>query len=172
MKSFRIHHAFLLCLLFLGWLIFLCDQEMARYGIYTLFPYSVHEFLSALPLIFIAATAVWLLITPVSSIRRKAFAQNILLLAFLANCLFAQSYMLAARSHKVSVTGIATIRSIHPQALEAVAVKQDGSTITLEIPVLLSEMLRTDGSEYLISYEYDSRNPSHGVLCMAQDTNH
>ena len=38
MKSFRIHHAFLLCLLFLGWLIFLCDQEMARYGIYTLFP--------------------------------------------------------------------------------------------------------------------------------------
>lgn len=157
MKSFRIHHAFLLCLLFLGWLIFLCDQEMARYGIYTLFPYSVHEFLSALPLIFIAATAVWLLITPVSSIRRKAFAQ---------------SYMLAARSHKVSVTGIATIRSIHPQALEAVAVKQDGSTITLETPVLLSEMLRTDGSEYLISYEYDSRNPSHGVLCMAQDTNH
>ena len=172
MKSFRMHHAFLLCLLFLGWLIFLCDQEMARYGIYTLFPYSVHELLSALPLIFIAATAVWLLITLVSSIRRKAFAQNILLLALLACCLFAQSCMLAGRSHEVSVDGIVTIRSIHPKTLEAVAVKQDGSTVTLEIPALLSEMLRTDGSEYLISYEYDSRNPSRGVLCMAQDTNH
>ncbi len=172
MKSFRTRHAAALGLMLFLWTVYLCDQEMARYGIYTLFPYALHEIFSVIPLLLTAATAVWLLITLVSSIRRKAFAQNILLLALLAGCLFAQSYMLAARSHKVSVTGIATMRSIHPQALEAVAVKQDGSTITLEIPALLSEMLRTDGSEYLIRYEYDSRSPSRGVLCMAQDTNH
>jgi len=43
--------------------------------------------------------------------------------------------------------------------------------LTLDCPMLVQDLLQTDGTEYLITYENNKTSTKHGKICMIQSVN-
>ncbi len=151
------------------WFIFICDFEMARYGIYTIFSYNVHEILSAIPYLCFLFTVCWLLVLFLRIVRDKKIKSNWLLLVILLVFSVAQFSYIHNQSKKVSITCVASIKSIDPRKLE-IEIDTDEKIITLDCPMLLIDILKTDGTEYLITYEGSKSNINYGKLSMISET--
>lgn len=147
------------------WLLYICDSEMARYGIYTIFSYNVHELLSAVPFLCFLFTVGWLIVLFIRSVRGKNIKSNLSLIILLLVFCVAQFSYIHNQSQTVSTTCIATINSIDTQKLE-IEINAGERTITLDCPMLLIDILKTDGTEYCITFEWIKTKPRYGKLSM------
>lgn len=139
------------------WLVYLFEAELAKYGIYTIVPYNVHEILAIVPLLSIILTIICLLVL----IERK-IKPVFLLIAIVF--LVAQVNYLYEQSNVVSITTIAEVTSIRTGEI---TIKNDAGEVDLECPMLIYKLLET-GKEYLIDYETNSNNTSIGEVNIIQ----
>ncbi|MBE5966111.1 MAG: hypothetical protein E7255_03990 [Lachnospiraceae bacterium] len=147
------------------WFLYICDSEMARYGIYTIFSYNVHEILSGIPYLCFLFTGGWLLVLITRSVHGKNIKSNLLLLVLLFVFCVAQFIYIHNQSQKVYTDCIASIKNIDTQKLE-IEIDTGERTITLDCPMLLIDILKTDGTEYVILYEWSKSKPNYGKLSM------
>lgn len=161
-----------IALLLLGflWLCFLCNHVMSRYGIYEVFSYSVNEFLSLVPLLGPVLTSVWAAVLLVRGLRQKAWKPVAPLLAVLLLFSALQFTWLYRLCQTASAVVHVTIDSIDPKTLTLRAQTSDGAPLTLRYPMLIENLLKTDGTAYYISYEANRSSPSQGTLMMVWDT--
>lgn len=160
-KSSR--NIFVILIGFTLWLLYLCDSEMARYGIYTIFSFNVHEIISAIPFISFLFTISWLLVLFIKSVRSKKVRSNLFLLVLLSVFFIAQFSYLHNQSQTIYI--ITSIKSIDAQKLE-IEIDTGERIITLDCPMLLINILETNGTEYGISYEWSNAKPNYGKLSM------
>lgn len=152
---------------FILWILYLCDTEMSRYGIYTIFSYNTHEIMSALPLLIILITLVWLITLLSVMVREKNVKTHILLVIVLFVLFIGQSMYIINRYQTMNTTFITSIDRINNDKMEVV-INTDGHGLTLECPMIVLGILKTDGTEYIITYEWNRKNPNRGKLCMVQ----
>ena len=159
-------------LLLLGflWFCFLCNQVMARYGIYEVFSYSVNEYLSLVPFLGLGLTAVWAAALLVQGIRQKDWRPLAPLLAVLLLLSVLQLTWLRQLYQTVSVTDYITIAHLDSKTLTLQAQTSDGTQITLHYPMLVDALLKTDGTSYYVSYETNRSSASRGTLSMVWST--
>ncbi len=164
-RSKNIVIIFLVALLL--WLVYLSDNEMARYGIYTIFSYNVHEFLGLIPFLSIIATIIWMLLTISKSMKEKGEKSNrFLSLILLALCVM-QIVFVKDQNQIWNITCVTSVKSIQENKME-ITINQNGRDIALECPMLVLKMIKADGTDYLITYEWKKSDPEHGKLCMIQ----
>ena len=162
------HFARIIVLLLLGflWFCFFCDHVMARYGIYEVFSYSVHEALSLVPFLGLGLTLIWAAALLARGFRQKTWKPAAPLLAVLLLLSALQATWLRQTYRTASVTTHITIQSIDPKSLTLQAQTSDGAPLTLRYPMLVEALLKTDGTSYYVCYETNRSSPSQGTLVM------
>lgn len=149
------------------WTIYLCDGEMSRYGIYTIFSYHMHELMGLIPLLSIILTVGWLIFFIVKCMKQKSMkSHQVVFLTLLAICVI-QFLFIKTRYQAVTTSCVTAVKSIQENKME-ITINKDSSDITLDCPMLVLYMIKADGTEYGITYEWNKSNPDHGKLCMIQ----
>ncbi|HWT76280.1 MAG TPA: hypothetical protein VN258_16390 [Mobilitalea sp.] len=170
MKKENIYRILLLSIGLILWLIFLCDHEMSRYGIYTIFSYNMHELLSMVPFLCLIFTFCWLISIIVVSVRNKDIKSDIFF-GILLLVLCVSQFIYIHNQSQIRITSIVTsIEKIDREKLEIIIDTQEYS-LTLDCPMLVQDLLQTDGTEYLITYENNKTSTKHGKICMIQSVN-
>lgn len=149
------------------WILYLCDAEMSRYGIYTIFSYSIHEALSVVPILGLIVTVCWLIFILIKKLRKKDIKSDLFLSLLLILLSISQIIYLYHQSQTVLISCVARIESIDTAQLEIV-IKTDQRSVTLDCPMLVQGLIRTDGTEYGITYEQRKSDLYYGKLCMIQ----
>lgn len=161
--------SFSLLMLSLGlclWILYIFQEEMADYGIYTLISYSTHEIMSVIPLGCTLITVIWLMVTVVKTKKKKLWKENIAVILLLAVAWGLQVGYNVAASNRTSATAIAAVESIEEKKSEVV-IRTSEERVVLECPMTIYELLETD-RKYLITYEFDQDTPARGKMCLAQ----
>jgi hypothetical protein len=167
MDDKRKNAVIILLIALLLWFIYLSDYEMSRYGIYTIFSYNVHEVLGLIPLLSIFITTIWILLTIAKSIKEKGKKFNPGLgLIILALCVI-QILFIKNQYQTRNTTCVTSVKSIQESKME-ITINQNGTDIALDCPMLVLYMIKADGTEYGITYEWNKSDPEHGKLCMIQ----
>lgn len=164
-KSFFI---IMLCLIL--WIIYICEEEMSTYGIYTTFSYDVHEVLSVVPYLCIFVTICLLVVIIAKTIKKTDIKTNLYLGMFVFFMFVAQIFYIKHESETVSTYTFASIQSVNEEKQELTFSNTEGDKMTLYYPMLVQGLIKTDGTEYLIDYEWNKTNPNYGKLCMIQST--
>lgn len=158
-------------LLLLGvclWIIYIFQEEMARYGrLYIDISYPIPE--GCIPLLCMTATIIWLCYLLKRLVRQKGVLPDVLFAVVLIGALFWQGDYLEQQTHTNSTTLlIAEVVSVSEQERDIVVRAIDGTEITLDCPQLVKRMLAKGGQKYSITYEWQDGNPYEGVLCAIQ----
>lgn len=152
------------------WIIYLFSSEMSRYGMYTIVSYNVHELLALVPFVTIIISVCWFIFIFVKSIQKREIKANLLLgILILALCIAQISYIYN-QSQLANVSSIAKVESINEEKMEIV-INTEQNRLTLDCPMLVQYLLKTDGTEYYITYEWNKSRPNQGKLCMIQSVN-
>lgn len=152
------------------WMAYLYDSDMSRYGIYTIFSFNAHEVISVIPSLSIIITAVWILALITKIIRGKSIKSHKFLCILLIVLFIPQTMYILNKSQTVTTTFLTSIDRINRDKMEIVinTYKYD---LTLDCPMIVLDLLKTDGTKYGITYEWNKKNPSYGKLCIAQSIN-
>ena len=152
------------------WMAYLYDSDMSRYGIYTIFSYNTHELLSIIPLLSIIITGVWILYLAIKFIREKIIKSHKLFCIFLIVLFIGQTMYIINRNQTVTTSFVTSIDRINTDKMEIV-INTDKYDLALDCPMIVLDLLKTDGTEYGITYEWNKKNPSYGKLCIVQSIN-
>ena len=166
MSRWRCWYGYFIGGLIILWLCYLCDQVMSRYGIYELFSYNTHELLSAVPLVCFAVTFIGFVVLLVKGLRQKDLGRRAVLLALLAVLTVGQGLYLRQRSQMASTTTTITVQSLDSRTQTLRGQTADGTPVELTYPMLVGDLLRTDGTAYAVSYEHEMEQPQRGQLTM------
>lgn len=166
----KIITALILIIGLIFWILFLCDSEMSRYGIYTIFSFNTHEIMALIPFLGIIITAIWFMYKLVKIIKEKNVKSHIFLVILLFVLCAAQTKYIFNTSQTVVTSFITSVERIETDKM-SIVVNSNGNELTLECPQVVLEMFKTDGTKYGITYEWNKRNPNHGKLCIAQCIN-
>ena len=52
------------------WMVYICDKEMARYGLYTILSYNTHETISVILVVLLCGTVGWLISLVICGIKQ------------------------------------------------------------------------------------------------------
>ncbi len=157
------------CILLLAgvllWTLYLCQLEMARYSIYTLFSYSIHQVLSVIPFLTLAGTCIWLAYVLIRG--RKAYDWKVRLpfAGLLALLLVCQLVFLVGQTQLRTMTMVTTVVSSNPLTEKLVIESGDGQ-VTLDCPALVQNMVELGEQRYQVTYEYQKGKPTEGTLSM------
>jgi len=150
------------------WILYLGDTEMSKYGIYTVFSYSIHEIMSIVPLVSIFITAVWLLSLTIKIFRERNIKSYKFMFVLLIILFISQvGYFL----DKGQTTTTSIITDIDKIDGNTVAICTDEHELELYCPQIVLGLLKTDGTEYVITYEWNKKNPKYGELTIVQSIN-
>lgn len=150
------------------WILYLGDTEMSKYGIYTVFSYSIHEIMSIVPLVSIFITAVWLLSLTIKIFRERNIKSYKFMFVLLIILFISQvGYFL----DKGQTTTTSIITDIDKIDGNTVAIYTDEHELELYCPQIVLGLLKTDGTEYVITYEWNKKNPKYGELTIVQSIN-
>ncbi len=156
-------------LLLLGvclWIIYIFQEEMARYGMYTVVGYRMHEIFNFMPECCMLTTVLWLCYLLKRLIRRRSIKPDALFAVILIGALVLQGDYIEQKYDTHSTTLlIAEVVSVYNRHNEIVVRDIEGNEITLECPQLVKRMLAKGGQKYTITYEWQNDDPYHGVLC-------
>ena len=166
MKRRRCWYGYFLGGLLILWLCYLSDQMMSRYGIYELFSYTTHEWLASVPWVCCGVTAIGFAVLLIKGLRRKDLRSRAVLLALLAVLAVGQGLYIRQRSPMASTTTTITIQSLDSRTQTLQGRTADGMPVELTFPMLVGDLLRTDGTEYSVSYEHRREQPQQGQLTM------
>lgn len=148
------------------WVIFLLEEELAGYGIYTIISYNVHEVMAVIPLAIITITFIWLILLIVKMVKKKNDKDDIIFALILLIFTILQGYYFHSMSGRHTATLFATVESVDSVSTEMKVCTEDGQIIAMQTPELVCNMVRTDGTEYFITYSFDEENPLEGKLRM------
>ncbi|MDF2544677.1 MAG: hypothetical protein K0S47_4395 [Herbinix sp.] len=152
------------------WILYLCDSEMSRYGIYTIFSYKTHEMMALIPFLSIIITAIWFLYKLIKIIKEKNIKSHLFLVILLFVLCTAQTNYILNESQTVVTSFVTSVERIETDKM-LIVINSNGNDLILECPQVVLEVFKTDGTEYGITYEWNKRNPNHGKLCIAQCIN-
>lgn len=152
------------------WILYLCDSEMSRYGIYTIFSYNIHEMMALIPFLGIIITAIWFLYRLIKIIKEKNIKSHLFLVILLFVLCTVQTKYVLNTSQSVVTSFITSVERIETDKM-SIVINSNGKDLILECPQVVLEVFKTDGTEYGITYEWNKRNPNHGKLCIAQCIN-
>lgn len=152
------------------WIFFIFQEEMAKYGLYTLIDYSIHEMSVFIPYLGIGLAAVWVIYLLTGIVKKRADRSDKIFAAVLSALVILQGSYLRHRSDIQTTSVLVTVESIDKQQGEIVAVGVDQyavvGEIVLKTPMLATHMMGTDGQEYYITYGHYKNNPTEGTLYM------
>lgn len=148
------------------WIFYVFQEEMADFGLYTLFSYRVHEIASLIPLVSFAVTVIWSIRLLVRVAKGKADRADKIFFGVLLLLALMQRDQIWKRA--TFSDAVATVESVdNRQGTMTVQIGEE-KTVILETPEIVRGMVETDGQKYLISYTWDERLPGVGELNMIQ----
>lgn len=157
-------------LLLLGvclWIIYILQEEMARYGMSISYP--LHERATYIPVFCVVVTVIWLCCLLERLVRRRSILPDALFAVILIGALFLQGGYMEQKFQTNSTTlMVAEVVSVYNRHNEIVVRAIDGTEITLDCPQLVKRMLTKGGQKYSITYEWQDDSPNEGVLCAIQ----
>ena len=127
------------------WIFFIFQEELSRYGLYTLTSYNVHEIASFIPFLCVGTAIIWCGYLIVKVAKRQAERYDLFFMVILLLIIFLMGRYIYRWSHTGSVSVIATVESVDKMSGEIV--------ITLQSSEMINGMLETDGKKYLITYD-------------------
>jgi hypothetical protein len=130
----------------------------------------MHEFLALVPFVGVVITLCWLIYIFIKCIRKKEIRSNLLLGILILTLGIAQISYIGNRSQLTYVSSVAKIENINEEKMEIV-INTGRNKLTLDCPMLVQYLLKTDGTEYYITYEWNKSHPNQGKLCMIQSVN-
>lgn len=148
--------AILLCGVCL-WIFYVFQEELARYGLYTIISYNMHELASVIPFLCMGTAVIWCGYLLVKAVKRKCDRQDKVFAGILLAVIFLLGYSIYQETAAVSITAVSSVESVDRQEGELVIKDAEGETVILESPELVNGMIETDGTEYLITYEWDGK---------------
>ncbi|OPX47181.1 hypothetical protein [Clostridium thermobutyricum] len=160
-------------LLILGitwWIIYIYDLNMSTYGLYPIFSYNVHEILSITPLLFISITFIWTLYLIRKSFVEKTIKSNKLFCMIFIILFILQINFIINLNNTLTTTLCTSIDEINVDTMQVI-IHTNEDTLTLNCPVMVLDLLKTDGTKYNIMYKSTNHQPNYGVLCSIQYIN-
>lgn len=154
----------------LFWIIYLFDSEMSGYGMYSIVSYNQHVLLVIVPFLSVIITIGWMMYILVQLIKKKDVKSNLIIGLLILVLGGAQISYILNQAQLFSVSSVASIESINEQKMEIV-IKTEERSLTLDCPMLVQNLVETDGTQYYITYEWNKDNPNYGKLCMIQAIN-
>ena len=158
---------FILVIGILLWGFYIIQEEFAKYGMYQLISYGVHEISSVIPLLCILVTILCAGYLTWCWIKKKADKADKILLTVLVLCFCLQAGYFHKQSEMVHTAAICTIEEVLEEE-ERIIVTIDGRSEKLELksPMLVNGMLVEKEQRYLIDFVWDKDHPDEGELCM------
>lgn len=154
---------------FLLWAFYIVQEEFAKYGMYQLISYGVHEIASIIPFACTLVTIISIsyLLWCIWKKRADRLDKRVLIVLFL--CLVFEIAYLYHQSQKVSTTAICTIEEIQEKE-EIIIISIEGreDRIELHSPMLVNGLVEKKEQKYLIDYVWIKGSPSRGELHMIQ----
>lgn len=149
------------------WGFYIIQEEFAKYGMYQLISYGVHEISSVIPLLCILVTIISVGYLTWCWIKKKANKTDKILLAVLVLCFCLQAGYFHKQSEIVHTAAICTIEEVH-EAEERIVIIIDGRTerIELKSPMIVNGMLVIKEQKYLIDFVWNKNRPDKGELHM------
>lgn len=149
------------------WGFYIIQEEFAKYGMYQLISYGVHEISSVIPLLCILVTILCAGYLTWCWIKKKADKTDKILLSVLVLCFCLQAGYFHKQSELVHTAAICTIEEVH-EAEKRIIVTIDGRSEKLELksPMLVNGMLVEKEQKYLIDFVWNKNCPDEGELCM------
>ena len=145
------------------WCFFFIQEEFAKYGMYQLISYGVHEISSVIPLLCILATIICAGYLTWCWIKKKADKTDRILLVVLVLCFCLQAGYFHKHSEMVHTAAICTIEEVH-EAEELIVITIDGSSdkIELKSPMIVNGMLIEKEQKYLIDFVWNKNRLTRG----------
>lgn len=166
-KSFRI--ILFIAALIIGillWGFYIIQEEFAKYGMYQLISYRIHELSSFIPLLCTVVSIGCVLYLLVCLIRKNSNIPEKILLVIFILCLIMQFSYFKNRSDAVYMSGIYIVKGINQSEETIVICTEDNNdTILLNCPMLVQGLL-VEEQKYLISFQTHKRLPKEGELHM------
>lgn len=149
------------------WGFFFIQEEFAFYGIYSLISYEIHELSSAIPLICILATVIWIIAIIKKIIQKKACMSDKGFAVLLVILLLLQMGGFHAQGQNSVAIVPVTVENVNPENSTITVVNTQGDIkmeIELYAPDFFMNMIEVNSKEYLATYMFDKSNPKKGKL--------
>ena len=149
------------------WGFFFIQEEFAFYGIYSLISYEIHELSSAIPLICILATVIWIIAIIKKIIQKKACVGDKGFAVLLVILLLLQIGGFHAQGQNAVAIVPVTVESVNPENSTITVINTQGDIkmeVELYAPDFFMNMVEVNSKEYLATYMYDKSNPKKGKL--------
>ena len=156
------------------WTIFIFQNELANYGLYTIIDWSIYEVMSAIPLVFGIGSVVWFIKLMIKSRKTKTVNDNKIILVTLFFAIILQFGYVINSSYQVETSMVAYVVSIDQNNSEIVIEKSenmleyDTEEIKLECPMVIRQLLQ-EGEQYMFTYTTSKDKPNEGVVLLAQN---
>lgn len=144
------------------WLVFFWQERLADVGDYRYFSYRFHEMITIGIIIVPAAALIWLLALLHRTRKQKNWRKNgALLLILLLLVAFHTGYFWHQQG-SWSTSGLYEIQEV-PDQYHIVIQRGDG-LMTLAVSPMVANLVKTDGTAYMLTFEWNERSPGEGVL--------
>lgn len=139
------------------WIFYVFQEELASYGLYTIISYNMHELASVIPVLCMGTAVIWCGYLLAKAVKRKCDRQDKVFAGILLAVIFLLGYSIYQETAAVSITVVSSVESVDMQEGKLVIKDDDGEKVTLESPDMVNGMIETDGTEYLITYEWNGK---------------
>lgn len=151
------------------WIFYIFQEEMANYGMYTVISYQMHEIASIIPILLMGATIGWFIYILYKMIKKKSDGADKVFIIILLGLVLLQGSYVRQMSKQVTTTTLVVIERIDGENNRIIVQNEDLSLrVKLESPMLVNDMLETDGQKYLVTYVWHEGKPNEGKLQMIQ----
>lgn len=154
------------------WGFYIIQEEFAKYGMYQLISYRIHEIASLIPLLCTMTTILCIGYSLWCWRKKKLDKTGRVLLLVLAVCFFLEAGYFKAQADMVYTAAICTIDEVY-ESEERIIVTIDGREEKLELksPMIVNGMLIEKEQKYLIDFMWNKNRPNEGELCMISIVN-
>lgn len=154
------------------WGFYIIQEEFAKYGMYQLISYRMHEISSIIPLLSILVTILCMGYQIWHWIKKKSDKTDKLFLLVLLLCFCLQIGYFQKQSDMVYTDAICTIEEVY-ETEERIVVTIEGREEKLELksPMIVNGMLVEKEQKYLISFIWNKNHPNEGELYMISIVN-
>ena len=153
----------------LVWLIYMYEEEMARYAMYPLLSYRDHEIMALVPMLGILITVVWIVRLVIRLIKKQSDKSDVPFLAVLCLVLVLQCGYLHEQYQLVYTSTIVTIEKVDTfNEIITVRILGDDQVIELKSPDVINYLLETNGQQYGLSYTHHKNDNYHGTVDIIQ----
>lgn len=144
------------------WLVFFWQEGLADVGDYRWFSYRFHEMISLGLIIVPSAALIWLLVLLHRTRKQKSWRKNsAMLLVLLLLVAFHTGYFWHQQG-SWSTTALHPIQEVPDEY--HIIIEFDNGPMVLEVSPMVANLVQTDGTVYLMTFEWNERSPNKGVL--------